>query len=93
MTLLHIITGHLAVTTALESYTTWHGLPSWSTTSMFEAFLRSHHRLLCEIHRRRRQHLLGSGIPDQIPVYSMSFDYIWFTEQTVFGAVGFYFFC
>ena len=60
---------------------------------MFEAFLLSHHCLLCEINRRRRQHLLGSGIPDQIPGYSMSFDYICFTEQTVFDAVAFYFFC
>ena len=40
---------------------------------MFEAFLRSHHCLLCEIHRRRGHHLLGSGVPDQIPGFSMFF--------------------
>ena len=89
MILLHLISGHLADTTLVEAYTTWHGLPARLTISIFEAFLRFHHCLLSEIHRPRRQHLLGSGILDQIPGYSMFLDHICFTERTVFRAIGF----
>jgi hypothetical protein len=93
LNLLHISTGHLADSTMLDTFSAWHGLPTWLTKPVLESYLRSHHCLLCEIYRRRKQHPLGSGIPDQIPGYTMAFDFVPFTILTVFGCIGFYFFC
>jgi hypothetical protein len=92
LNLLHLFNGHYAPSTILDAFSTWHGLPSWLTKPLFESYLRSHHCLLCETFRRRRDHPLGSGMPNQIPGYELAYDPVWFSCATVFGAIGFYLF-
>jgi hypothetical protein len=92
MNALHNLSHH-SDSTLLDSYSAWHGLPVWLTRPLMEAFLRSHHCLLCEIYRRRKQWTIGSGVPDQIQGHTLAYDPIWFVRATVFGAIGFYFFC
>ena len=72
MNILHNASGHLADSSALEVFKTWHGLPEWLTPSLYEAFLRSAHCLLCEIYRRQKDHPSGSGIPSQTSSHLLS---------------------
>ena len=94
MNLLHNASSHLADSSMLEVFKTWHGFPEWLTPSLYEAFLRSAHCLLCELYRRQIDHPSGSGLPSQIPGYALTYDFIAFTIRTFCNFIGFYiFFC
>jgi hypothetical protein len=93
MQLLHKAEGHKSPSSMLEAMPVWQGVRSDITPSLMAAFHRSAHSLLCEQMRRRKQHHVGSGIPQLIVAYAWAYDYYGpFDCVTIGGAKGFYLF-